>query len=222
MHLDFTHIVSLREWSGFICTAWKSLRVRVAVSHMWTPGGEIWFRIFSPSFSSKPSLCWGTTFRPYLGQPHTFPVFLASAHRPPLIFPGPVMTRTQGTVTLCSTWALLWQRFHTVSSPIPELPLSLISYWLAASGWIPESGTAAAHRSRWRVAWVLSESCRRWTCQQWRSAGPVFHILQAALGLCSFACWFVDFSQKLCFLMSLLHYTWFFFFDILKGDFSWH
>ena len=112
MHLDFTHIVSLREWSGFILMAWKSLRVWVAVSHMWTPGGEIWFRIFSPGFSSKPSLCWGTTFRPYLGQPHTFPVFLASAHQPPLIFPGPVMTRTPGTVTLCSTWALLWQHLQ--------------------------------------------------------------------------------------------------------------
>ena len=139
-HLDFTHIVSFREWSGFICTAWKSLRVWV--SRMWTWWGMVvrfGLGSFTQLFSSKPSLCWVTTFKPYLGQPHTFPVFLACAHRPPLIFPGPVMTGTQGTVTLCSGWALLWQRFHTVSHPIPELPLSLTSYWLIASGWIPES-----------------------------------------------------------------------------------
>ena len=137
---------------------------------------------FTQLFSSKPSVCWVTTVKPYLGQTHTFPVFLACAHRPPLIFPGPVMTGTQGTVTFCSGQALLWQHFHTVSHAIPELPLSLTSYWLIASGWIPESGSSAVHRSRWHIAWVLSERCRRWTSQQWRSVGPVLPTLQAALG----------------------------------------
>ena len=154
--------------------------------------GEIWFRIFHPAVFLQAFSLLSNHIQALLGSAPHLPSLSSLCSSAASDLPRPCDDGDPG-----NSDPLQWLSSAVTAFPhcLPPHPWAssqldfLLADCLGVDSW---KRTAAVHRSWWHVAWVLSESWRQWTCQQWRSVGLVLPTLQAVLGPWSFACWFVD------------------------------
>lgn len=193
------------EWV-FICTAWKSPRVQV--SRVWTPG-EIWFRIFHPALLLQAFSLLSNHIHALLGSAPHLPSLSSLVLVTYLIFPGPLTgPREQWPSAVAE---LCCDSVPHCLHPIPELLLSLISYWLIASGGFLKVEPAQSIDLGGTLLRCFQKAGDNEPANSDNQLDLFFPTLQAVLGPCSFACWFVDLNQKLCFDVSTALYLIFFF-----------